>query len=416
MIILISGIRNVSAQSPPEMFWYRFEETGTTQTQNYAVPGVGAPVADIVGALTMGGAGQFGAGLIGAGGISSANYVNTNWITNLGTGSWTISLWMNDQPVGSTTLYYFFGDNTANSFRCFLNGVAGANNIAIRGGGLTDMYIGPVTPGPSVVHYVFDSSTNTLTSYINGVLASSVVQVAVNVVGTANLKVAGYSTANSMFAGSIMDEFRMYNRALDAAEVAATWNNPLPVELTSFSASVFVNDVVLNWETATEINNSGFSVERKSLGEFETVGFVPGFGTTSEPKSYAFTDADLQPGIYSYRLKQIDFDGSFEYSDVVEIEVIVPAEFSLNQNYPNPFNPSSTISFNLASDSKVNLKIFNVLGQEVAQVLNSDMMAGSHEVKFDASDLNSGIYFYKLTATGNNGNEFSDIKKMTLTK
>jgi hypothetical protein len=115
-------------------------------------------------------------------------------------------------------------------------------------------------------------------------------------------------------------------------------------------------------------------------------------------------------------LRQIDHDGSFEYSYSVEVEVITPGKFSLEQNYPNPFNPSTTIDFTLALDSKVNLKIFNVLGQEVAQLLNTDLSAGSHTITFNAANLNSGIYFYKIVAIGSDGTEFTDIKKMTLTK
>jgi hypothetical protein len=398
------------------MIWYKFDETGATQTANLAVPGVGSALADVMGGLTMGPTGQFGAALIGAGGAGSTDYVNTGWITNFGSGSWTISLWLNNLLTGSTSLYYLFGDNTATSFRCFLNGVAGTNNIALRGGGLTDMYIGPVAPGPSVVHYVYDSGTNTLTSYINGVVASSVVQGAVNIVGSANFKVGGYSTSAGMSPGSLMDEFRMYSRALDAAEVAATWNDPLPVELTSFSASVIANNVTLQWETATEINNNGFEIERNSSGEFEHIGFVPGFGTTSEPKSYSFTDTDLQPGIHSYRLKQIDYDGSFTYSKIVEAEIIAPTEFSLEQNYPNPFNPSTKISFELAVDSKVTLTIYNLLGEKITQLANGNLTAGTHEVDFNADNLQSGVYFYKLHAIGIDGSDFSSVKKMILTK
>jgi hypothetical protein len=221
-----------------------------------------------------------------------------------------------------------------------------------------------------------------------------------------------------MSPGSVMDEFRYYSRALDAAEVLATWNiSIVPVELTSFTASVVGSDVKLLWETASELNNSGFSIERKhSNTEFMEVGFVPGFGTTSEPKSYSFTDNSLRSGIYSYRLKQIDFDGTFTYSDEVEVEVIAPASFSLDQNYPNPFNPSTRISFSLAVDSKVSLKIFDVLGQEVASLINQDLTQGVHTYDFNAAGINSGVYFYKLEATGVNGNEFTDVKKMILVK
>ena len=152
------------------------------------------------------------------------------------------------------------------------------------------------------------------------------------------------------------------------------------------------------------------------MGEFENVGFVPGFGTTSESKSYSFTDAGLQPGQYSYRLKQIDFDGTFQYSDVVEVEIAAPKEFSLEQNYPNPFNPSTNISFKLAVDSKVSLTVFNVLGEKVEQLLNGNLSAGTHKINFDASNLQSGVYFYKLNAVGIDGSDFTSVKKMSLTK
>ncbi len=185
----------------------------------------------------------------------------------------------------------------------------------------------------------------------------------------------------------------------------------VPVELVSFTASVNDNDVTLNWETATEINNSGFQVEKKSDGEYEAIGFVPGFGTTTEPRSYSFTDVGVQSGYYTYRLKQIDLDGTFEYSDEIQVEVTIPDVFALEQNYPNPFNPSTRIDFSLAVDSKVSLKVFDVLGQEVATLINSDLVAGSHNVEFSAANINSGVYFYILQ-TGNN----VETKKMILMK
>jgi hypothetical protein len=190
----------------------------------------------------------------------------------------------------------------------------------------------------------------------------------------------------------------------------------VPVELTSFAANAAGRNVDLSWTTATETNNQGFHIERSNGGEFEAVGFVAGHGTTTETRTYVYTDKNIPAGSYSYRLKQVDYDGTFEYSDVVEVEVGAPAEFALDQNYPNPFNPSTKINFRLAADSKVSLKVFDVLGQEVMTLINNEMTAGSHQVEFDAVNLNSGVYFYKLEATGNNGINFSDVKKMILTK
>jgi len=191
----------------------------------------------------------------------------------------------------------------------------------------------------------------------------------------------------------------------------------IPVELTSFTANVNDGVVELNWATATETNNSGFAIERKSTNsEFTKIGFVPSYGTTTEPKSYSFTDNSVTPAVYSYRLKQVDYDGTSKYSDVIEVDVLAPAVFALDQNYPNPFNPSTIINFRLAADSKVILKVFDVLGQEVATLINADFVAGSHNVEFNAANINSGVYFYRIDATGIDGTNFTRVKKMILTK
>jgi len=204
-----------------------------------------------------------------------------------------------------------------------------------------------------------------------------------------------------------------YNVACEGMEYTMI---PVPVELASFTAEVVDGMVELTWITATETNNQGFEVQRKSESEFETLAFINGNGTTTETHVYSYTDRNVKAGTYSYRLKQVDFDGTFEYSNVIEADVQSPAIFALEQNYPNPFNPSTTINFRLAADSKVNLKIFNVLGQEVATLLNGNFVAGSHTVNFTASALNSGVYMYRIEATGNDGTNFTSVKKMILTK
>jgi hypothetical protein len=190
----------------------------------------------------------------------------------------------------------------------------------------------------------------------------------------------------------------------------------VPVELTSFSSSVTGTDVTLSWITATEINNLGFEVERNSGNGFVEIGFVPGFGTTTETRTYSFTDAGLKEGVYSYRLKQIDYSGISEYSQIVEVEIIVPDVYALEQNYPNPFNPGTTISYSLAADSKVLLTVFNLLGEEVATLVNGNVAAGGHTIEFSADNLNSGVYFYRIDAQGVNGSNFTSVKKMILNK
>ncbi len=190
----------------------------------------------------------------------------------------------------------------------------------------------------------------------------------------------------------------------------------IPVELTSFTARANDGVVYLDWTTATEQNNQGFEVQRSTTDQFTTIGFVNGYGTTTEIRNYSFTDTDVQPGTYYYRLKQVDYDGTFEYLDVVQVDVATPVNFTLEQNYPNPFNPSTIITFSLAVDSKVSLKVFDVLGQEVTKLITTNMTAGLHEVNFDAVNLNSGVYFYRLDATGVDGTNFTSVKKMILTK
>jgi hypothetical protein len=190
----------------------------------------------------------------------------------------------------------------------------------------------------------------------------------------------------------------------------------IPVELSSFTASVNDRDVTLNWATATETNNQGFEVERNIGSGFEKIGYLPGFGTTTEPRSYTFTDAGLSSGSYIYRLKQIDLDGSFAYSEEIQVEVSTPDVYALDQNYPNPFNPSTKITFSLAVDSKVSLRIFDALGQEVTTLVNEDLTAGAYDYDFNAANINSGVYFYKIEAVGVNGVQFVDVKKMMFLK
>jgi len=190
----------------------------------------------------------------------------------------------------------------------------------------------------------------------------------------------------------------------------------IPVELVSFNASVSGNEVVLTWLTASETNNRGFEVQRKSDGEYQTISFVEGFGTTTNSQSYSYTDKNLQPGSYTYKLKQIDLDGTFEYSNEVEVDFAVPSEFSLMQNYPNPFNPVTRISFTLPVESRLILKVYNLLGEEVRTLIDDMINEGYHNIDFDASTLNSGIYFYQIEALGIDGSVFSEVKKMILTK
>ncbi len=189
----------------------------------------------------------------------------------------------------------------------------------------------------------------------------------------------------------------------------------LPVEMTTFTAKANMNSVAMNWNTASEINNRGFEIQRNSGSGYATIGFVQGHGTSTQAHSYSFVDQNVAAGEYTYRLKQVDFQGTYSFSTEVSVQVN-PVTYSLAQNYPNPFNPTTMINFNLRVDSKVSLKVFNILGQEVSRLVNGSMTAGNHQINFDASKLNSGVYLYRLEATGIDGSTFSSVKKMMLTK
>jgi len=204
--------------------------------------------------------------------------------------------------------------------------------------------------------------------------------------------------------------------------VTVNGTSVLPVEITLFTATATRTDVNLHWSTATEVNNYGFEVERTVISHQSSViswnkaGFVEGNGTTNAPKEYSFTDNTLASGKYSYRLKQIDRDGKFEYSKSVEVTIgQAVKEFALLQNYPNPFNPSTRIQYSLAEAGQVSLKIYNALGHEVATMVNGHQEAGDYSVPFTTNkgglNLASGIYFYRLEA-----GSFMSTKKLTLMK
>ena len=202
---------------------------------------------------------------------------------------------------------------------------------------------------------------------------------------------------------------RLISGSLDWLSNAASL---LPVELESFAANVLNKNVSLSWTTATETNNSGFVIERKVKdGSYKEIAFVKGNGTTTSKSSYSFKDKNLNPGSYYYRLKQVDFDGSFELSKEMIAEISTPNSFVLEQNYPNPFNPSTIIKFSIPTDEFVNLSIYNIVGEKVASLLNGKIASGTHEINFNAINLASGTYIYKLQA-----GSFVSTRKMMVIK
>lgn len=205
---------------------------------------------------------------------------------------------------------------------------------------------------------------------------------------------------------------------VDGIFVTTSWDNTaLPVELSSFNYETLKGNVTLHWSTSSEINNAGFDVERSDVnGQISNVwskaGFISGNGTSSGSINYSFTDNNLSSGKYNYRLKQIDYNGNYEYfslnSDVI---IATPKNFFLGQNYPNPFNPSTVINYNIPQDSYVKIKLYDNTGREVLTLLNEFISAGYYTINFNVSDLASGIYFYNI-----NAGEYTATKKMMLVR
>ena len=190
----------------------------------------------------------------------------------------------------------------------------------------------------------------------------------------------------------------------------------LPIELTSFTANFSGSNVDLRWVTETEVNSYGFEIERVSFlsalnQDWKKVGFVQGHGNSNSPKEYSFTDIPNGGSKFQYRLKQVDNDGKFEYSNIVSIEIKVLNQYILNQNYPNPFNPSTIITYSIPTSSKVTLTVYNLLGKLVATLVNENQEAGSYSVNFNSDGLSNGMYFYKMQS-----DNFVKTNKMLLLK
>jgi len=201
--------------------------------------------------------------------------------------------------------------------------------------------------------------------------------------------------------------------------VSMVWGR-LPVDLSSFTASVNNRDINLNWSTLTESNNSGFDIERKAFiaDSWTKVGIVTGNGTSNVAHDYTFCDKNLTSGIYSYRLKQKDFNGNFEYHNLNgEVVIGIPNSIQLFQNYPNPFNPSTSIGYDLPTSSFVSFEVYNSAGERVATLVNERQSPGHHDVSFVSSEIPSGLYLYRMTATNlSTGWSVSKSKKMLLVK
>jgi Secretion system C-terminal sorting domain len=197
-------------------------------------------------------------------------------------------------------------------------------------------------------------------------------------------------------------------------------NSAFPVELNSFTASILNKSIKLNWKTETEVQNYGFEIERSvtpqdiypNIAEFRKIDFIPGYGNSNIPHEYSYIDKDLKiSGKYIYRLKQIDADGKYEYSDPVDLVFTNGSGYQLEQNYPNPFNPVTTISFIIPQKSFVSLKVYDVLGNEIETLVSKELEGGEHTVNFSPGNLPSALYIYSI-----NAGEFKEVKKMLYLK
>jgi hypothetical protein len=275
---------------------------------------------------------------------------------------------------------------------------------------------------------VYNASAQTLDIYVNGVLDNGVLD---GTVPSSQFDPAHNVTigrrAGGYYFNGVIDEVRIYNRALSESEIVTDMNTPienppLPIQLASFTGTRVGNDVRLDWTTLSELNNYGFFIQRKRGTDplFADIpnSFIPGHGTTNEPQRYSFFDSPISSGTWNYRLKQMDLDGTIHYSEPISIDVLtgvtdrqIPLEFSLLQNYPDPFNPSTTIRYALPFATHVSLSVYNTLGQKIAQLVDAEQSAGYHEAVLRGDQLPSGLYFYRIEA-----GSFTGVRRMMLLK
>jgi len=323
----------------------------------------------------------------------------TNWQKYNGTGSLTfqIVLKSNDRIM----FYYNNLNATLTSATVGIGNGAGNDGLQIA-------YDAAYLANNLAVQIAADPEWLTLNNYNGTIYSGNSVNVGL-LIDTEGLELGEYTMDMEITTNDPV-------HSLMVVPITMTIDNAVPVELVSFNAEMVDGNVVLNWSTATETNNNGFEIEKASssttpLQEWKNVGIVSGTGTTTERTFYSYTEKNEKSGTYLYRLKQTDFDGTFSYSNEIEVEVSAPRDFALYQNYPNPFNPSTTIKFALPYKTNLSLNVYNTLGEKVAEIFNGELEEGYHEMMFNASGLSSGIYFYKIESEN-----YSAAKKLMLLK
>jgi hypothetical protein len=321
----------------------------------------------------------------------------TNWQKYSGTGSLTFQI-----VLKSNNRIYFYYENLVADLNSSTVGIENYNGTD----GLQIANNSAYLENQLAVMIAADPEWLTLNQYSGRLYNGNSVAIVLNII-TEDLDMGNYSMDMEMTTNDPNNSFLVI-------PVTMTVTNEIPVELASFTAENDLNEVILRWQTATETNNSGFEILRSAQNDnnsWKKIGFVEGRGTTTESTDYFFKDEINQPGTYIYRLKQIDYDGTINYSHEIEIDVNTPNEFALYQNYPNPFNPSTTIKFSLPQQSKVKINIYNSIGQLVETLIDMQMDEGYHEVRLDAAKFASGIYYYRMQTENH-----TSIKKMLLLK
>ena len=358
------------------------------------------------------------------------NMDNEDWVTS-GAAIGDESTYDYDSP-SSVTFASNYGDNvTVSSITGSPSGVQiyrvdSAPNVTIPPGNLTQLsteyYFGVFIAGGTTPTY-------TLTYNYDGhpgITNESALDLAYRANNATEAWIEGNATLNTT-----NNTLLLSNQSGTEYILSSETGNALPVELTSFTAIISENKIVLNWQTSTEVNNYGFDIERlvlsdhqpidipvsdllekQNLQQWERIGFIEGHGNSNSQKTYEFIDESPPASKLQYRLKQIDLDGKFEYSDIVEVGIHnLPTKYALEQNYPNPFNPTTSIEYSVVSNEYVSLKVYDLLGNEVATLVNQKKEAGKYRVSFDASKFASGVYVYRLTS-----GSFNLSKKMILIK
>jgi hypothetical protein len=339
----------------------------------------------------------------GSGGVWRTTDLGANW-TEINTGLFSLNDVWDITTSGNNLLARVTGNNPgeAGIFISTDNG-NNWNQVKINGAALTGK--GPLSVSGNIIFYgsLYYSTDNGVTWNISA--TDELSGRTVNAIAISDTKV---------FAGT---------------NGAGVWSRlqsgVLPVELTSFTVNVKQNSIVLNWKTATELNNHGFEIERaadndaSATAKWEVIGFVTGSGNSNSTKEYSYTDTKITGnGKFIYRLKQIDVSGNFKYSPEAEIRVnLAPKDYTLENNYPNPFNPSTVIKYSLPYESKVKLTVYNTLGVKVQELVSEVQPAGTHDFRFNATGLSSGVYLYTIEASSLDGKgNFSNTKKMILMK